>query len=185
MRPASRRRVSLRLISLVIAISLFAAAQPSHAQSGSVDVAKLLRDMKDQDPAVRGAATQTLTDLRDPRYLPNLIRAWKESGADVKVRKQLVATTALGTTGDTRAIPALIEAMVAADPGKDPIFLAEQMHGGSRETQRSPRDQTASGNGTKKCVGTERRSRGFACDGRLAVAISPPRVIVKRLRILC
>jgi HEAT repeat protein len=72
-------------------------------------VPHLIRDLKDQDPAVRGAATQSLTDLRDPRCLPLLLQAWKQSDVDAVLRKQLVIT--LGNFQNPQAVDALVEAI--------------------------------------------------------------------------
>jgi HEAT repeat protein len=124
MRLTFRHRVSLCRCSLLLAITFFPVVRSGHAQGGSVDVAKLLRDLKDQDPAVRGAATQTLTDLRDPRYLPELVRAWKQSSGDIIQRKQLVVT--LGNFQDAAAMDALAESMGDA-PGDTGLIAAREL----------------------------------------------------------
>ncbi len=92
-------------------------------QSGTGDVGKLVRELKDGDPAVRGAAGRALTDLREARYLPELIEAWKKSGTDQAVRKQLVVT--LGNYRDARAVEALAEAL--GDPAETSYTAAAEL----------------------------------------------------------
>lgn len=77
------------------------------AQTKVSDVPKLVQDLRDKDPAVRGAAAAALDSLHDTAAEPALIAGLKQSAANVSAATVLVHT--LGRFKDAKAVAAIAE----------------------------------------------------------------------------
>jgi hypothetical protein len=78
------------------------------------DLQALLRDLDDDDDAVRAGAARQIGERRSPRALPKLIRLLDDERAGV----QTAAAAALGRIGDSSAIAPLLG--FAQDGSRDP-----------------------------------------------------------------
>jgi len=71
------------------------------------DVDKMIQDLNDTSPSLRGAATETLGDIGDTSEVEPLIRSLKDEDSEVRRR----SAESLGYLGDSRAVEPLIQAL--------------------------------------------------------------------------
>ena len=71
------------------------------AQTKASDVPKLVQDLNDKDPAMRGAAAAALDNLHDTAGEPALIAGLKQSNKNVSAATVVVRT--LGRFNDAKA----------------------------------------------------------------------------------
>jgi HEAT repeat protein len=83
------------------------AATGLRAQTKAADVPKLLQQLADNDPAVRGSAEAALDKLNDPTAVPLLISALQHAGTNTNECKVLIHT--LGKFNDPRSIAPLAD----------------------------------------------------------------------------
>ena len=91
------------------------------AQTKPADVPKLVEQLTDKDPAVRGAATSALDNLKDPASEPALIAGLKQNGKNVSAATVLVRT--LGRFNDAKSVAAIAELL----PGEAGHIAAAQL----------------------------------------------------------
>lgn len=94
------------------------------AQTKASDVPKLVQQLNDKDPAVRGAAGAALDNLKDPAAEPALIAGLKQSSQNVSALKVLVRT--LGRFNDAKSVAA-IAGLLPSDAGHDAAAQLLQM----------------------------------------------------------
>lgn len=88
-------------------VLLFSFSASLRAQTKASDVPKLVQDLNDKDPAVRGGAAAALGDLQDPAEEPMLIAGLKQSSKNLLAATVLVHT--LGRIKDATAVAAIAE----------------------------------------------------------------------------
>jgi HEAT repeat protein len=91
------------------------------AQTKAADAPKLVQQLNDKDPAVRGAAETALDNLKDPAAEPALIAGLKQSSGNVSALKVLVRT--LGRFNDAKSVAAIAEIL----PGEAGHVAAAQL----------------------------------------------------------
>ncbi len=101
------RGTRLAHLSLIFLLLLAFASTGLRAQTKAADVPKLLEELTDKDPAVRGAAEAALDKLNDPAAVPLLISALQHAGTNTNECKVLIHT--LGKFNDPRSIAALAD----------------------------------------------------------------------------
>jgi HEAT repeat protein len=92
---------------LVFFLLLAFAATGLRAQTKAADVPKLLQQLTDKDPAVRGAAQAALDKLTDASAVPQLVSALQRCGSNTAECNVLIHT--LGKFNDPKSIAALAE----------------------------------------------------------------------------
>jgi len=91
------------------------------AQTKASDVPKLVQDLNDKDPAVRGAAAAALDNLHDTAGEPALIAGLKQSSKNVSAATVVVRT--LGRFNDAKAVVAIADLL----PGEAGHAAAQQL----------------------------------------------------------
>ena len=91
------------------------------AQTKAIDVPKLVQDLNDKDPAVRGAAAAALDNLHDTAGEPALIAGLKQSSKNVSAATVVVRT--LGRFNDAKAVVAIADLL----PGEAGHAAAQQL----------------------------------------------------------
>jgi HEAT repeat protein len=122
----SRRSPNFRIVRDALAVFVFflllpLASASLPAQTKAAAVPKLLQDLNDKDPAVRGAAEAALDKLDDPTAVPMLVSALQHAGSNTPECKVLIHT--LGKFNDPRSIAALTEQL----KGEAGTAAAEQL----------------------------------------------------------
>jgi HEAT repeat protein len=92
---------------LVLFLLLAFATTGLRAQTKASDVPKLLRELADKDPAVRGSAEAALDKLQDPAAVPLLASALQHAGTNTHECEVLIHT--LGKFNDPRSIASLVD----------------------------------------------------------------------------
>jgi len=100
-----RKSRVLRTCCATVLLCVFSAGV--NAQTKASDVPKLVRDLRDKDPAVRGAAAAALDKLYDIAAEPALIAGLKQSAENVSAATVLVRT--LGRFKDAKTVAAIAE----------------------------------------------------------------------------
>lgn len=103
------------------ALLLLTFSASMRAQTNAADAPKLVQQLNDKDPAVRGAAGTALENLKDPAAEPALIAGLKQSSANVSALKMLVRT--LGRFNDAKSVAAIAEIL----PGEAGHVAAAQL----------------------------------------------------------
>ena len=88
-------------------VLLFSFSASLKAQTKASDVPKLVQDLNDKDPAMRGAAAAALDNLHDTAGEPALIAGLKQSSKNVSAATVVVRT--LGRFNDAKAVAAIAE----------------------------------------------------------------------------
>ncbi len=101
------RRGAVLRICCAVALLLCGFSTGVKAQTAVSDVPKLVQDLRDKDPAVRGAAAAALDNLQDIAAEPALIAGLKQSDQNVSAATVLVHT--LGRFKDAKAVAAIAE----------------------------------------------------------------------------
>ena len=86
---------------------MFSFSASLKAQTKASDVPKLVQDLNDKDPAVRGGAAAALDNLHDTAAEPALIAGLKQSSKNVSAATALVRT--IGRFNDAKAVAAIAE----------------------------------------------------------------------------
>lgn len=89
------------------ALLLFSPSASLKAQTKASDVPKLVQDLNDKDPAVRGGAAAALDNLHDTAAEPALIAGLKHSAQNISAATVLVRT--IGRFNDAKAVAAIAE----------------------------------------------------------------------------
>ena len=89
------------------ALLLLTFSASMRAQTKAADAPKLVQQLNDKDPAVRGAAGAALDNLKDPAAEPALIAGLKQSSGNVSALQVLVRT--LGRFNDAKSVGAIAE----------------------------------------------------------------------------
>jgi HEAT repeat protein len=89
------------------ALLLFSPSASLKAQTKASDVPKLVQELNDKDPAVRGGAAAALDNLHDTAAEPALIAGLKQSSKNVSATTALVRT--IGRFNDAKAVAAIVE----------------------------------------------------------------------------
>jgi hypothetical protein len=103
------------------ALLLLTFSASMRAQTKAADAPKLVQQLNDKDPAVRGAAGTALGNLKDPAAEPALIAGLKQSSGNVSALKVLVRT--LGRFNDGKSVAAIAEIL----PGEAGHVAAAQL----------------------------------------------------------
>lgn len=103
------------------ALLLLTFSASMRAQTKAADAPKLLQQLNDKDPAVRGAAGTALDNLKDPAAEPALIAGLKQSSGNVSALKVLVRT--LSRFNDAKSVAAIAEIL----PGEAGHVAAAQL----------------------------------------------------------
>jgi len=114
-----RRSEVLRAWCVVGLLLTFSASLK--AQTKASDVPKLVQDLNDKDPAVRGAAAAALDNLHDTAGEPALIAGLKQSSKNVSAATVVVRT--LGRFNDAKAVAAIADLL----PGEAGHAAAQQL----------------------------------------------------------
>jgi HEAT repeat protein len=101
------RTLSRACVLLAFSLLLTLAATALRAQTKAADVPKLLQQLTDKDPAVRGAAEAALDKLNDPTAVPALVSALQHAGSNTAECSVLIHT--LGKFNDPRSIASLAD----------------------------------------------------------------------------
>jgi HEAT repeat protein len=104
MRKFRRSKVFRAWCGLALLLSFSASLK---AQTKASDVPKLVQDLNDKDPAVRGAAAAALDSLHDTAGEPALIAGLKQSSKNVSAATVVVRT--LGRFNDAKAVVAIAD----------------------------------------------------------------------------
>jgi HEAT repeat protein len=88
-----------------VALLLLTFSASVRAQTKAADAPKLIQQLNDKDPAVRGAAGTALGNLKDPAAEPALIAGLRQSSGNASALKVLVRT--LGRFNDARSVAAI------------------------------------------------------------------------------
>ena len=89
------------------ALLLFSPSASLKAQTKASDVPKLVQELNDKDPAVRGGAATALDNLQDPASEPALIAGLKHSAQNTSAATVLVRT--IGRFNDAKSVAAIAE----------------------------------------------------------------------------
>jgi HEAT repeat protein len=103
------------------ALLLLTFSASMRAQTKAADAPKLVQQLNDKDPAVRGAAGTALDNLKDPAAEPALIAGLKQSSGNVSALQVLVRT--LGRFNDVKSVAAIAEIL----PGEAGHVAAAQL----------------------------------------------------------
>ncbi len=103
------------------ALLLLTFSASMRAQTNAADAPKLVQQLNDKDPAVRGAAGTALDNLKDPAAEPALIAGLKQSSGNVSALQVLVRT--LGRFNDVKSVAAIAEIL----PGEAGHVAAAQL----------------------------------------------------------
>jgi HEAT repeat protein len=126
------------LLCLALMFLSLASSTGLRAQTKAADVPKLVQDLNDKDPAVRGAAATALDNLHDPAAEPALIAALKQNSDNVPSAR--VLARALSQFRDANAVAAI----AALLPGKAGHIAAAQLLQMDQPGQQAAADATAS-----------------------------------------
>jgi HEAT repeat protein len=138
------RTLSRTCILPAFFLPLAFAATGLRAQTKAADVPKLLQQLTDKDPAVRGAAEAALDKLTDPSAVPPLVAALQRCGSNTAECNVLIHT--LGKFNDPKSIAALAE-QLKSEAGAD---AAEQLFQMGPQGIQAVVDATASEDETTK-----------------------------------
>ena len=105
-------------------LSLLSFSASLKAQTKANEVPKLVQDLNDKDPAVRGAAAAALDNLHDTAAEPALIAGLKQSSKNVSAATVIVRT--LGRFNDAKAVAA-IAGLLPGEAGHDAAQQLLQM----------------------------------------------------------
>jgi HEAT repeat protein len=120
-KPMRRFRRSGVLLAWCGIVLLFSFSTSLKAQTKASDIPKLVQELNDKDPAVRGAAATALDSLQDPASEPALIAGLKQSAQNISAATVLVRT--LGRFKDAKAVAAIAELL----PGGVGHVAAQQL----------------------------------------------------------
>ena len=135
-KDAVRGAAAVALGQIADAAAVTSLAAVLDPRAGLTPSKKGQKGKREQNPLVLRAAARSLGQIRNRAGLPALIVVLQAEKAESDVRRE--AAFALGEIGDASAIPALREAVTAADP-----YLAEAAHEAIKKISRA---HTAGGN---------------------------------------